>query len=117
MKIGRTVTLSLKNNWTDTFKGLPYKDSNGNVIKYTVEESDFSYDWIPVYEPIQQIGGPTPTYETIITNHYRWTGSVELPSTGGLGYPVYMLVGLVLVTAPFVYAFKLKKKHERGKNQ
>lgn len=117
LKIGRTVTLSLKNNWTDTFKGLPYKDSNGNVIKYTVEESDFSYDWIPVYEPIQQIGGTTPTYETIITNHYRWTGSVELPSTGGLGYPVYMLVGVTLISAPFIYAYKLKKRHERSQKQ
>lgn len=116
-KIGRTVTLSLKNNWTDTFKGLPYKDSNGNVIKYTVvEENDF-VDWIPVYEPVQEISGSTPTYEVLITNHYRWTGSVELPSTGGLGYPLYMLIGLGLVITPFVYAFKLKKKHERRQKQ
>lgn len=116
-RIGRTVTLNLKNNWTDTFKGLPYKDSNGNVIKYTVVEGNDFLDWIPVYEPVQEIRGSPPTYEALITNHYRWTGSVELPSTGGLGYPVYMLIGLTLVIVPFVYTFKLKKQYERGNNQ
>ena len=111
-KVGRTVTLSLKNNWTDTFKGLPYKDAEGNVIVYSVLEGFDSFDWIPVYDPVNTIQGSTPTYETSITNYYRWNGKVELPSTGGLGYPIYILIGSVLVIGPFVYSFKMRKKHE-----
>lgn len=111
-RVGRIVVLSLKNNWTDTFKGLPYKDADGNVIEYTVEEGNNSIDWIPVYEPMKLIDGTTPTYQTTITNHYRWTGKVELPATGGLGYPIYILIGSLLIIGPFVYSFKMRKKHE-----
>lgn len=117
LKIGRTVTLSLKNNWTDTFKGLPYKDSNGNVIVYTVIEGGDLYDWIPVYDPIDIKNGSIPIYETSITNHYRWTGEVELPATGGLGYPIFILIGSILVVGPFVYSFKMRKMHERRYNK
>jgi LPXTG-motif cell wall-anchored protein len=36
-----------------------------------------------------------------------------LPSTGGMGTPIYILCGLILVLAPLVYGLSLRRKHER----
>lgn len=36
-----------------------------------------------------------------------------LPSTGGIGTPLYILFGLALVLAPIVYGFSLRRRHER----
>ena len=110
---GRTETVSLKTGWTATFKGLPYADANGNPISYTVVEAWDTDDWIPIYGEIRVISGKTPTYETTITNSYRWVGNFELPSTGGTGNLIYMLCGLILVSAPLVYEISLRRKKER----
>ena len=107
---GRTETISLKSNWTAVFNGLPYLDDDGNPIAYTVVESWENNDWIPIYGPITAIGGDIPTYETTITNTYRWTGSYELPATGGIGTPIYILCGLVLTLGPLVYGFSLRRR-------
>ena len=114
---GRTETVSLKSNWTAVFNGLPYLDEEGNPIVYTVVESWDNADWIPVYGPITTISGNTPTYETTVTNTYRWTGSVELPGTGGIGTPIYILCGLVLVFGPLVYGFSLRRRYGRRSKQ
>ena len=53
------------------------------------------------------------TYETTVTNSYRWGGATELPGTGGIGTHLYILCGLVLVLAPFVYGFSLRRRYER----
>ena len=111
---GRTETVSLKSNWTAVFNGLPYLDEEGNPIVYTVMESWDTLDWIPTYGPITVIDGDIPTYETTITNTYRWTGSYELPGTGGIGLPIYILCGLILVFGPFVYGFGLRRRYKRG---
>ena len=113
MDTGRTETVSLKSNWTATFKGLPYLDESGNPIAYTVVESWENIDWIPVYGVITTIDGETPTYETTITNTYRWIGSYELPGTGGIGTLIYILCGLILVIGPFVYGFNLRRRRKR----
>ena len=110
---GRTETVSLKTNWTATFSGLPYVDEEGNPISYTVVESWDTSDWIPVYGPVTSTGGSIPTYETTVINTYRWTGSFELPSTGGIGYPILMLCGLPLVAAPLVYGLSLRRRHRK----
>ena len=110
---GRTETVSLKSNWTAVFNGLPYLDEEDNPIVYTVAESWDNVDWIPIYGPITATGGDIPTYETTITNTYRWTGSYELPGTGGIGTPIYILCGLVLVLGPFVYGFRLRRRYGR----
>lgn len=110
---GRTETVSLKSNWTAVFSGLPYLDDDDNPIVYTVVESWENDDWIPIYGPITTINGNTPTYETTITNSYRWTGSYELPGTGGIGTFIYILCGLSLVIGPLVYGFMLRRRHER----
>ena len=110
---GRTETVSLKTNWTATFSGLPYVDEEGNPINYTVVESWDTSDWIPVYGPVTSTGGSIPTYETTVINTYRWTGSFELPSTGGIGYPILILCGLPLVAAPLVYGLSLRRRHRK----
>ena len=110
---GRTETVSLKNNWTVTFTGLPYYDEDGNPIAYTVVETWDNRDWIPVYGEIKTIGGQNPAYETTVTNRYRWVDAFELPSTGGIGYPILMLCGLPLVAAPLVYGFSLRRRYGR----
>ena len=110
---GRTETVSLKNNWTASFMGLPYLDDEGNPIVYTVVEVWESEDWIPIYGSITATNEEVPTYETTITNTYRWTGSFELPSTGGTGTPIYILFGLILCIGPFVYGFRQRRRYER----
>ncbi len=110
---GRTETVSLKSNWTALFNGLPYLDEEGNPIVYTVEESWDNIDWIPIYGSITTIKGDVPTYETTVTNTYRWTGSYELPGTGGIGTLLYILCGLILLFGSLVYGFSLRRKRER----
>ena len=110
---GRTETVSLKNNWTVVFNGLPYLDEAGEPIVYTVVETWDNIDWIPIYGPVETVAGDTPTYVTTVTNTYRWTGSYVLPATGGLGTHVYILCGLLLITVPLVYGFGLRRKHGR----
>lgn len=111
---GRTVTLSLKNNWNDTFLGLPYKDDSGNVIQYTVEESWDNEDWLPVYGEVIKVDGEIPTYETTVTNSYRWGHGYELPSTGSPGTIILLLCGLVTMAGALVCGCILRRKRERG---
>ena len=109
---GRTETVNLKSNWTAIFHGLPYLDDDGNPITYTVVEIWKSEDWIPVYSPVTAIGGAIPTYEITVTNVYRWTGSFELPATGGTGNALIVLLGLIFIIGPFVYGFSLRRRNE-----
>lgn len=111
---GRTETVSMKTNWTAQFSGLPYVDEEGVPISYTVVETWNNNDWIPIYGPVNSTGGTTPTYTTTVTNTYRWTGSYELPGTGGIGYPIYILCGLTLILAPLVYGLGLRRRHQKG---
>ena len=110
---GRTETVSLKNNWTVTFHGLPYYDQHGNPITYTVVEAWDNRDWIPVYGPVVTVSGRNTTYETTVTNVYRWVDAFELPSTGGIGYPLLILIGLALMSAPFVYGLSLRRRYRK----
>lgn len=114
---GRTETVSLKSNWTAIFNGLPYLDEEDHPIVYTVEESWDNEDWIPIYGPVTAVGGDVPTYETTVTNTYRWTGSYELPATGGIGPLIYILCGLILTLGPLVYGFSLRRKYGRRSKQ
>ena len=40
-----------------------------------------------------------------------------LPSTGGIGTPIYILCGLIFVLGPFVYGFSLRRRHGRRMKQ
>ena len=110
---GRTLTLGIKNNWSDVFLGLPYKDTDGNVIRYTIEETWETYDWTPTYGPIVTIEGTPNQYETAITNTYRWGFDYELPATGGKGTTLYTAGGLgCLGIATGVLVYKRKKRRK-----
>ena len=39
--------------------------------------------------------------------------NMELPSTGGIGTPIYVLCGLLLVSTPLVYGLSLRRRYER----
>jgi LPXTG-motif cell wall-anchored protein len=39
--------------------------------------------------------------------------NLELPATGGIGTPIYMLCGLALVLGPLAYGFSLRRRYER----
>lgn len=110
---GRTVTLTLKNGWTDTFLGLPYTDADGNVIAYTVVESTAVDGWVPAYGDVKQVDGTTPTYEVTITNTYRQGQGFELPSTGGFGKTVWILSGFTIMVGSLVCGCIWRRKRER----
>ena len=111
---GRTETVSLKSNWVAEFTGLPYLGDDGEPIVYTVVESWETNDWTPTYGSVNSTGGVIPTYETTVTNTYRWKGSFELPPTGGVGYPIFILCGLILTLAPLVYGLSLRRRYRKG---
>ena len=111
---GRTETLSLKTNWSAVFLGLPYLDEDGEPIAYTIVESWANNDWIPIYGPVTATADSIPSYSTTFTNTYRWVEARELPSTGGIGYPLFMLCGLILVSAPLVYGLSLRRRYRKG---
>ena len=115
---GRTVTLSLKNDWQDTFRGLPYTDADGKVIDYTVEERWDNDDWVTRYGSVHaSLGGDPPTYSTTITNEYRWgSGGPELPSTGTMGRTLYQLCGGSIMLLTLACAIVLRRKREGGQD-
>jgi len=109
---GRTMTLTLKNNWQGSFMGLPYKDSNGNVITYTVDEVWEKTRWSTHYGEVQASGGSPPTYSAVITNTYH-PGGPELPSTGSMGRLLYILCGAGIILGTLVYGIGSRRKRER----
>ena len=110
---GRTVTLSLKNGWRDTFLGLPYRDADGNVIVYTVEESWQTSYWRPTYGQVVVVNGNPPTYSTYITNTHVSAGGPELPGTGTAARMIFVLSGLSILLGSLVYGFASRCKQER----
>ena len=109
---GRSVTLTLKNNWQGSFLGLPYKDDSGNVIVYTVDEIWEKEKWSTTYGEISSSGGSPPTYSTVITNTYH-PGGPELPSTDSAARLWYILCGSGLMLGSLVYGIGLRRKRER----
>ena len=112
---GRTVTLSLKNNWRSSFQGLPYEDSAGNVISYTVEEIWKNEEWLPTYGPVtSSTAGSNTVYSTTITNlYYRVMDTPILPSTGTAARMIFVLVGSSIMLTTLVIGFAARRKRER----
>ena len=110
---GLSETIDLQSDWEAVFYGLPYLDQDGNPYVYTVVESWENIDWIPVYGQVQTIAGTIPTYEVTVTNKYRWVDAFELPATGGIGSPLLILIGLILISAPFVYGFRMRRRYRK----
>ena len=109
---GRTLELTLKNGWTNSFKGLPYQDENGKPIEYTVTEILQSDKWVITYGEISSSSGAVPNYSTTVTNTYR-TGGPILPATGSFARILYILCGLFLVFGSLIYGIWYKHKRER----
>ena len=64
-------------------------------------------------------GGVTGEYYTgsrLLDLKVRNLRGYELPATGGTGIYLYILCGLALMAAPFVYGFSLWRRRERGGN-
>ena len=111
---GRTVTLSLKNGWKETFNGLPYKNGEGEVITYTVEESWKTTYWLPSYSEVTASGTNPPKYSVTVTNTYRDPEIMELPATGGYGQTPMVLGGFAIMLSALVLGCFLRRKRERG---
>ena len=112
---GRSIELSLKNNWSASFKGLAYEDSNGNVIKYSIKEIIDNGKWVITYGDVVASGGNNPTYSTTVTNTYR-TGGPILPATGSYGRLLFILCGLGIMLGTLIYGiiYRCRRKKELG---
>ena len=109
---GRTMTLNLKNGWKGAFQGLPYKDSNGNVILYSTLEVWEQDHWTTAIGEIQSSGSTPPQYSTVITNTYH-PGGPELPATGSVARLMYVLCGSGMILGSLVYGIGSRRKRER----
>ena len=109
---GRSVTLSLKNHWTATFQGLPYRDEEGTIIAYTVMERWETSLWKDSYGPIHVLDGVPPTYTTSVTNTHVSTGGPELPSTGTAARMLYILCGSMILMTTLIYRILIRHKRE-----
>lgn len=110
----RKLTLDLKNGWTATFEGLPYKNQDGEVINYTVTETAMD-NWMPVYSEIKTVNsGKTPTYEATVTNVYGTGYGYELPATGGYGPLPMILCGMLIMAVSLICGYLCRRKRERG---
>ena len=111
---GRTVTLTLRNGWTDTFRGLPYEDSSGRPIVYTVEEIWKNEDWLPYYGEVIASNSSPPTYSTTVTNKHRLgVGGPQLPATGSPARMLCILCGSAVMLGSLVYGMVARRKRER----
>lgn len=114
---GRTEILSLQNNWTVTFNGLPFRDSDGNTIAYTVEEEFDKSGWEIIYQGMTYVSGSPGSYTTLITNRNAAGYGVQLPSTGAYGYPPWLLGGYGLMLGSITAGCILRHKRERRKKK
>ena len=106
-----TVNLNLQNGWTDVFQNLPYADTTGKVIEYTVEEVVPGENWKPSYALHTDTSGQTPTYTIAVTNTYEDSRtSVELPSTGSAARMLHGFLGGGLMLLALAAAVLLRRK-------
>ena len=69
-----------------------------------IECDNLMIDVAAVRIPFDEIG---------LINIGNYPADVELPATGGIGTPIYILCGLTLVCSPLVYGFSLRRRYER----
>ncbi|MBO7274956.1 MAG: InlB B-repeat-containing protein, partial [Clostridia bacterium] len=85
---------------------------NGSSVKLTFYDSGGRVISTPGGVMAEYVNGSRML--TLTVSHLR---GYALPSTGGSGTHIYILIGLVLVLAPFVYGFRLRRNHERRLRQ
>ncbi|MGN0993936.1 MAG: Cna B-type domain-containing protein [Butyricicoccus sp.] len=109
-----SVTLTVGNNWSHTFTGLPLSvtDADGNTVTYTyyVEEVPVSgYD--TTYENNAGITSGTITVKN--RKNTTETPSYELPETGSGGTFLYTMGGAALVALSLLLATCPRRRGER----
>ena len=109
---GMTANLSLRNDWSASFTGLPKYDANGNPISYSVKEDWTSPEWSPRYGEVTLVAGSNNSYVTTITNVCTLT--YMLPETGGCGRTWYTAGGLLLLAAGAILLYKRRYQCGRG---
>ncbi|MBE6638840.1 MAG: Cna B-type domain-containing protein [Ruminococcaceae bacterium] len=110
---GRYALLTLQNGWTVTFEGLPYKDDDGNVIKYSVLEHWNEVGWEIFYGDMHYTEGAPGKYTTTITNRNRAGHGYELPATGGQGGAPFVFFGGAIMCTTVICGYVLRRKRER----
>ena len=76
-----------------------------NDTAETCKECDVLLEGIKSFRiPFEQVG---------IVDLANYPANVELPTTGSIGIPIYILCGLTLVVVPLVYGFSLRRRYER----
>ena len=73
-----------------------------NTSDTCVECNKLMIDAEAVRIPFEEIG---------LIDIANYPANVELPATGGIGTPIYILCGLTLVFGPFVYGFSLRRRY------
>jgi len=111
---GIQVTLTLQNGWKAQISGLPYRDSQGNVIAYSVEELWSQPGWEVIYGEMHFTAGNPGSYSTTILNRNTAGSGVEMPATGYYGPGPWILCGLALMLSSLVLGFVLWRRQERG---
>jgi uncharacterized surface anchored protein len=79
-----------------------------NTSDTCVECNKLMIDAEAVRIPFEEIG---------LIDIANYPANVELPATGGIGIPIYILCGLTLVLGPFVYGFSLRRRYGRRSNK
>ena len=79
-----------------------------NTSDTCVECNKLMIDAEAVRIPFEEIG---------LIDIANYPANVELPATGGIGTPIYILCGLTLVLGPFVYGFSLRRRYGRRLNK
>jgi len=80
----------------DTAVSMDFCDADGNVIS------------APMGVTGEYISGDRHLTLTVDN-----VAGFELPATGGIGTPLYMLCGVIFMFAPFVYGFRMRRKFGR----
>ena len=110
----QSVTLTVDNNWSYTFTGLPLsgKDDDGNTVTYTyyvVENRVYGYD--TTYE--NNTGITSGTIKVTNRKNPTETPSYELPETGSGGTFLYTMGGAALVALSLLLATCPRRRGER----
>ena len=79
-----------------------------NTSDTCVECNKLMIDAEAVRIPFEEIG---------LIDIANYPANVELPATGGIGTPIYILCGLTLVLGPFIYGFSLRRRYGRRLNK
>ena len=87
---GKYLELTAQDNWTGIFTGLPIKDSDGNMIEYSVKEDGITYvsgtsdeKKLSFEVSVAEGTGTTGNYDFVVTNKIKGKLIVNKTDDGG----------------------------------